>query len=67
MAYETKENSGALFNNDKKQQEKHPDFTGKCLIDGKMREVSAWLRKSANGTEFISLAFREKTNKVDMP
>jgi hypothetical protein len=34
MAYEHKENKGSLFKNDKKEEEKQPDYTGQANVDG---------------------------------
>ena len=43
--FETKDNSGeALFTNNKKA-EKHPDFKGKCRVNGVDMEVAVWHRR----------------------
>ena len=59
MAYEQRNNSGSLFKNDRKNNERQPDYTGNAIINGKNMRVSAWLKKSQNGTAFMSLAFEE--------
>ena len=53
-----KELTGVLFTNAKKQTEKHPDLTGRCMIDGKEYYMSAWRKKSQGGNEYTSLAFK---------
>ena len=35
-------NRGALWNNDRKQSDKHPDLSGSIMIDGKEYWVSGW-------------------------
>lgn len=57
MAYEQRDNSGSLFKNDKRETEKHPNATGKAMIDGKMYWVSAWTKEGASG-KFQSLSFK---------
>lgn len=54
-----KENSGSLFVNNRKQEEKHPDWSGKVNINGKMMAVSAWIKPLREGGEYFSLAFRD--------
>lgn len=54
--YEQRDNSGALFKNDKKTESKHPDYQGDCLVNGEKMRMSAWLKES-NGKKFMSLAF----------
>lgn len=49
--------TGALFKNDRKENDKHPDYRGNCEIDGKKLFVSGWLRKSRAGETFMSLRF----------
>jgi hypothetical protein len=57
MAYEQRDNSGSLFNNDRKESEKHPDRTGKAMIGGVMYWVSGWIKEGTKG-KFMSLAFK---------
>ena len=42
---ETKNNSGALFTNKKKEKETQPDYTGKVNVNGKEMEISAWIKE----------------------
>lgn len=55
MAYEMKELSGALFNNDNKEREAQPDFTGNVKIGGKVWRLAGWNTESRAGTPYISL------------
>jgi len=54
------DNSGAIFINDKKEREGHPDRTGQATIDGVDYWVSGWLKKGRDGNPWLSLAFRKK-------
>jgi len=65
--YEQKDNSGALFKNDKKQSEKHPDYRGTCMVNGQLMEMAAWLKTSAKGTKYMSFSFNEPWQKPDQP
>lgn len=49
------EGKGVLFSNDKKGNERAPDFKGQMLHNGEIIKISAWKRQSAYG-ELISLA-----------
>jgi len=60
QAYETKDFTGALFRNDKKETDKHPDYKGSAVIDGNDMWVSAWINTSAKGTKYMSLKFSPK-------
>ena len=62
MAYEQKDNSGAIFRNDKKETDNHPDRRGDCLIDGKAYWISGWIKEGKNG-QFLSLSFKAKDAK----
>ena len=48
MAYDNNR-TGALFKNDKKESEKHPDYKGSCEIDGVEYWVSYWLNEVERG------------------
>jgi uncharacterized protein (DUF736 family) len=54
-----KPNSGALFKNGRKLSDNHPDYQGVCVVDGKKKHISAWLKRSKNGVAYMSLAFSE--------
>lgn len=60
MAFEQKDNSGALFKNEKKEKDTHPDYTGNGMIDGREFWFSAWLKTDRNGGKFMSMAFKPK-------
>ena len=56
--YEQKDSSGSIFSNNKKA-ENHPDFKGKCKVNGVEMEVALWKKVSAKGTEWMSMSFSE--------
>ena len=56
--YEQKDNSGSIFSNNKKA-ENHPDFKGKCKVNGVEMEVALWKKVSAKGVEWMSMSFSE--------
>jgi len=58
MAFEQRDNSGSIFVNDKKEKDSHPDRSGKAMIGGVEYYVSGWLKESAGGKKFLSLAFK---------
>ena len=61
MNYE--ELKGVLFPNEK-QNERQPDLTGSCAINGKVYRVVAWKRYGSESRKpFLSLAFQEKELK----
>ena len=57
MAFEQRNNSGALFANRKRETEKHPNATGDALIGGVKYRVSAWTKTDKNGNKWQSLSF----------
>lgn len=57
--YETKELTGALFKNKRKESKNHPDSTGKCKIGGVEYWVSGWTKIASSGEKYVSLSFRE--------
>lgn len=59
MAHEQRPNSGVLFKNDRKEQDKHPDYKGWGEVNGRPVWISAWVKSGAKG-KFMSLAFQDK-------
>lgn len=56
-------NSGALFPNDRKTKQSHPDYKG-SMTDANGQEfwISAWVKQGKRG-EFLSLAFEKKEDR----
>jgi hypothetical protein len=54
---EKRDNSGALFTNDKREKETHPHYQGKATIGGVDYYVSAWVKDGQKG-KFQSLSFK---------
>lgn len=55
--YQPRDNSGSLFNNNRKERETSPDKKGKCRIGNKDYYVAAWAKQSKSGETYLSLAF----------
>jgi hypothetical protein len=64
MAYEKKDNTGALFPNDKKEKDTHPDVKGDALVDGVEYWLSGWLKETKNGVSYTSLSLKKKDAKT---
>jgi len=68
MTYEQRENTGALFRNDKKQPgERTPDYRGDAMVNGVKVEIAAWIKESASGKKFLSLKFQEPRERDAAP
>jgi len=64
MAYDN-QNSGAIFRNEKKQTDSHPDYTGSINVNGVDMWVSGWLKTSEKtGKKFMSLSVKAKEEKA---
>ena len=55
---ETKNNSGAIFKNNK-TKETQPDYRGKVKVNDKEMEISLWFKESQSGTKYFSASFQE--------
>jgi len=56
---ENKTNTGAIFKNDKKTNEKQPDYKGKVNVNGKEMEIALWVKTSSAGNTYFSASFSE--------
>ena len=54
MAYEQEEGKVSLFKNDKGDNDKRPDYTGKCMVKGEILHLSMWDSTSKGGTKYLS-------------
>lgn len=56
---EQKDMTGVLFKNNRKQNDKQPDYTGKAMIEGYEYQLGAWIKTPAKGGDkFMSITFR---------
>jgi hypothetical protein len=60
VAFEKKDNSGAIFKNTKPKSDKSPPLTGNAMIGGVDYWVSAWSKIDKNGEKWISFAVTPK-------
>jgi hypothetical protein len=51
---------GALFKNDRKESDSHPDYKGQLNVGGVEFWLSAWLKTDRNGAKFMSLSVKAK-------
>ena len=58
--YQTKDFTGSLFANDRKEKDTDPNAKGTAVIDGVEYWVSAWTNTSAKGVRYQSLKFTAK-------
>lgn len=52
-------NRGAIFKNDRKEKDTHPDYRGKINVDGVDKEISLWIKESKDGKKFFSASISE--------
>lgn len=60
-------NSGALFQNNNRQSDRSPDYRGTLNVDGMDFWVSAWVKESRRGEEYISLSITPKEKEDSTP
>lgn len=56
---DNKDNSGALFKNDKKSKETDPEYNGQCRVGGDEYWINAWVNEK-NGRKYFRFSFRAK-------
>jgi uncharacterized protein (DUF736 family) len=53
-------NGGALFPNDRKEKDTHPDFRGTINVGGTEYWIKGWKKVGKSGVKYMSLAVNEK-------
>lgn len=56
-------NRGTLYKNRKKENDRHPDYTGQLNVNGQELWLSGWLKESKAGEKFFSLSVRPKEER----
>lgn len=59
MAFEMKEKTFSLFENDKKGNDRAPDYKGKGLINGEEVKIAVWKKTGKTGVEYWSGVIEE--------
>jgi uncharacterized protein (DUF736 family) len=64
MAFEHKENTATVFENDSKSAENQPDFTGKGKVGDELMEFAMWKRTAkSSGKEYYYMSFKKPSDK----
>tara|TARA_R100001377_G_C3167989_1_gene101982 strand:- start:547 stop:771 length:225 start_codon:yes stop_codon:yes gene_type:complete len=63
MAFEHKENTATVFNNDKKTAENQPDFTGRGKVGEELMDFAMWKRESKAGNQYYYMSFKKPDEK----
>jgi len=61
-----KDNRGAIWGNQKKQKDTHPDFTGNAVIEGVEYKIAAWKRRPDANPKAPSLKFKFERAQIDI-
>lgn len=59
-------NRGALFRNDRRETDKHPEYSGTINVDGRDYWLSAWV-KEGKKSKFFSLSVKPKESRDRNP
>ena len=55
--FEQKDNEGALFKEENKKSDRHPDMTGKGLVGGTEYRIAGWSNTSKAGKKYLKVTF----------
>jgi uncharacterized protein (DUF736 family) len=56
-------NRGVLFRDEKRTNEKAPEYTGTINVDGVEKRLAAWIKESKTGKKFFSLSVSDPQPK----
>ena len=67
MAYELRDNSGSMFKNTRKDNDRQADMTGDVMIDGQTYWINGWRKVDKNGNAWYSFSFKKKEARQNAP
>lgn len=62
-----KENTGAAFKNDKKGNDKAPEYKGAINVDGTEKQIALWVSESKKGTKYFSIKISDAYKPENLP
>jgi hypothetical protein len=66
--FKLRPNSGNLFRNTRKTEGSNdPDYRGELDVGGEAHWVNAWLKTDKNGSKFLSLSIKSKSEVSRQP
>ena len=65
--YEIKEGITNAFMNRDKKEDKHPDFKGQVLVDGKLKDLALWTRETRGGERYYGVKIAEGKPREKKP
>lgn len=64
MPYEPKPGSFSLFKNDRRENDRQPEYRGDGLLpDGTPCWISAWVKETRDGKKFFSISLQPKEQR----
>lgn len=63
--YDYKPNTGSLFKNEHKTEDRHPNYKGTINIDGVLKDIALWKRTTQKGEVYLSVAISDKKQKQE--
>jgi len=54
-----KPNTGVAFKNDKKGNDKAPEYKGEIDVNGELKQIALWVSKSQKGVSYFSIKISE--------
>jgi hypothetical protein len=55
------DNRGKLFKNENRKSDKHPEYSGPCIVNGAKMKMSAWVNESSTGKKYMAMRFSPVT------
>jgi uncharacterized protein (DUF736 family) len=62
---EQKNNTGAIFKNERKEHERQPDYRGTAMIRGQKTDISLWINESKTGVKYFGATFSDPYKPED--